>query len=95
MITDLDPVFGDRRMLGSKAAQLARGAKAIVADANERSATACYQDLRQLPVDAVISDDGGTESGGAFGISRELLDSQFGSYSYREGIGSGSRTASS
>jgi hypothetical protein len=94
LITDLDPVFGERRMLGSKAAQLALGAKAILADANELSATAYYQDLEQLPVDAVtaatpISDDGGTESGGALGISRELLDSQFGSYSYREAIGTG------
>lgn len=94
LITDLDPIFGNRRMLGSKATQLAVGAKAIIADANELSATAYYQDLRQLPVDAVssatpISDNGGTESGGALGISRELLDSQFGSYSYREAIGTG------
>ena len=94
LITDLDPIFGDRRMLGSAATQLALGAKAIVADDNELSATAYYQDLRQLPVDAVtgataISDNGGTESGGALAISRELVDSQFGSYSYREAIGSG------
>ncbi len=94
LITDLDPIFGDRRMLGSAATQLALGAKAIVADDNELSATAYYQDLRQLPVDAVsaataISANGGTDSGGALAISRELVDSQFGSYSYREAIGSG------
>ena len=94
LVTDLDPIFGERRMLGSAATQLALGAKAIVADDNELSATAYYQDLRQLPVDAVsgatpISNNGGTESGGALAISRELVDSQFGSYSYREAIGTG------
>jgi hypothetical protein len=94
LITDLDPAFGDREMLGSKATQVAVGAKTILADAFEVGATAYYQDLRQLPVDAVssatpISDNGGTESGGALGISRELVDSQFGSYSYREAIGTG------
>lgn len=94
LITDLDPIFGDRRMLGSAATQLAFGAKAIIGDAQEVSATAYYQDLRQLPVDAVtgataLSNNGGTDSGGALGISRELVDSQFGSYSYREAIGNG------
>jgi hypothetical protein len=81
-------------MLGSKATQLALGAKAIVADDNELSATAYYQDLEQLPVDAItsatpISANGGTDSGGALGISRDLVDAQFGSYSYREAIGTG------
>ena len=94
LITDLDPIFGDRRMLGSAATQLALGAKVLLADTNEISATAYYQDLRQLPVDAVstatpISANGGTDSGGALGISRELVDAQFGSYSYREAIGTG------
>jgi hypothetical protein len=94
LITDLDPIFGDRRMFGSTATQLALGAKAILGDASELGATAYYQHLEQLPVDAIsaatpLSDNGGTESGGALGISRELLDSQFGSYSYREAIGNG------
>ena len=95
LITDLDPVF-DRAtpMLGSKATQVAIGAKAIIADTSEISATAYYQDLAQLPVDAVssatpLSDNGGAESGGLLGISRELVDTQFGSYSYREAIGTG------
>jgi outer membrane receptor protein involved in Fe transport len=53
-----------------------------------------YQDLGQLPVDAIssatpTSANGSTESGGVLGISRELVDTQFGSYSYREAIGSG------
>lgn len=95
LISDLDPVFmRTQPMLGSRAAQLAVGAKAIVGDSGEVSATAYYQDLSQLPVDAVtsatpISANGAEESGGWLGISRELVDSQFGSYSYREPIGTG------
>ncbi|MEO8705780.1 MAG: carboxypeptidase regulatory-like domain-containing protein [Kofleriaceae bacterium] len=94
LITDLDPIFGDRVMLGSKSAQLAVGVKTILGDDKEVGATAYYQHLRQLPVDAIssatpISDNGATDSGGALGISRELLDSQFGSYSYREASGNG------
>jgi hypothetical protein len=95
LITDLDPVFMRTvPMLGSTATQYAVGAKAIVADNSEVSATAYYQDLSQLPVDAVssatpISANGAEESGGLLGISRELVDTQFGSYSYREAIGTG------
>ncbi len=95
LITDLDPIFMRQTpMLGSKAAQVAVGAKTIIGDDKELSATVYYQDLRQLPVDAVsaatpISDNGGTESGGLLAISRDLVDSQFGSYSYREAIGKG------
>ena len=95
LITDLDPVFMRKTpMLGSTAVQYAFGAKAIVGDSSELSATAYYQDLSQLPVDAVsaatpISANGAEESGGLLGISRELVDTQFGSYSYREAIGTG------
>ncbi len=94
LVTDLDPIFGDRVMIGSSATQVATTAKAIVGDDKEVSATIYYQDLRQLPVDAITSAtpttaNGGTESGGLLGISRELVDTQFGSYSYREGIGTG------
>jgi hypothetical protein len=94
LITDFDPIFGDRVMLGSASTQVAVGAKAIVDDDKEVSATAYYQDLRQLPIDVItgataLSANGGTESGGLLGISRELVDSQFGSYSYREAIGNG------
>jgi hypothetical protein len=95
LVTDLDPIFGDRVMLGSSATQAATTVKTIVGDDKEVSATIYYQDLRQLPVDAItaatpISGNGGPESGGLLGISRELVDTQFGSYSYREAIGSGS-----
>ena len=94
LVTDLDPIFGDRVMLGSSATQAAVTLKAIVGDAQEVSATAYYQDLRALPVDAVTgatptSANGSTESGGLLGISRELIDTQFGSYTYREAIGTG------
>lgn len=94
LVTDLDPIFGDRVMLPSKAIQAAVGAKAILGDDKELSATFYYQDLSQLPADAVssatpISANGGTESGGLLGISRELVDEQFGSYSYREAVGTG------
>jgi hypothetical protein len=95
LITDLDPIFmRPAPMLGSKATQVAFGAKMQLDDNSEASATAYYQHLRQLPVDAVsaatpISANGGTDSGGALGISRELVDAQFGSYSYREAIGNG------
>lgn len=95
LITDLDPIFmRPEPMRGAAATQVALGAKAVVADDNELSATAYYQDLRDQPVDAVsaatpLSANGGTDSGGALAISRELVDAQFGSYSYREAIGRG------
>jgi hypothetical protein len=95
LVTDLDPIFGGRVMLGSSAIQAASTVKTIVGDDKEISATVYYQDLRQLPVDAITaatptSANGSEESGGLLGISRELVDSQFGSYSYREAIGRGS-----
>jgi hypothetical protein len=95
LVTDLDPIFGDRVMLGSSATQVATTVKTILGDDKEVSATIYYQDLRRLPVDAItsatpISGNGGPESGGLLGISRELVDTQFGSYSYREAIGTGS-----
>jgi carboxypeptidase family protein/TonB-dependent receptor-like protein len=95
LITDLDPIFmRTTPMLGSTATQLAVGAKAIVGDDKELSATAYYQKLEQLPVDAItaatpISANGGTDTGGLLGISRELVDAQFGSYSFRDSIGTG------
>lgn len=94
LVTDLDPIFGAREMGAARALQAAFGAKVILGDDKELSATAYYQDLGSLPVDAVsaatpISKNGGTESGGLLGISRELVDEQFGSYSYREAIGTG------
>ncbi len=94
LVTDLDPIFGERVMLGSSATQAATTVKTILDDDKELSATVYYQHLGELPVDAITaatptSANGGTESGGLLGVSRELVDTQFGSYSYREGIGSG------
>jgi hypothetical protein len=94
LVTDLDPIFGDRVMVGSSATSAATTVKTIIGDDKEMSATVYYSDLRALPVDAITSAtptsaNGGTESGGVLGISRELVDTQFGSYSYREGIGTG------
>ena len=94
LVTDLDPIFGNRVMLGSSATQAATTVKTIVGDNHEVSATLYYQDLRELPVDAITSAtptsaNGGEESGGVLGISRELVDTQFGSYSYREAVGTG------
>jgi hypothetical protein len=94
LVTDMDPIFGERVMKPSTAIEAAFGVKSIVGDDKELSATVYYQRLRQLPVDAVsaatpISDNGGTESGGLLAISRELVDEQFGSYSYRDSIGKG------
>jgi hypothetical protein len=94
-VTDLDPIFmRTTPMLGSSATQIATTAKKIIGDDKELSATVYYQNLDELPVDAVsgatpTSANGGTESGGLLGISRELVDTQFGSYSYREAIGTG------
>jgi len=94
LVTDFDPIFGDRVMLSSKAYEAALGIKTILGDAHELSATVYYQDLRDLPVDAIsaatpLSDNGGSESGGLLAVSRELVDEQFGAYSYREAIGKG------
>ena len=95
LITDYDPIFMRKTpMLGSIATQAALGAKAIIGDDKEVSATVYYQDLRQLPVDVIsgatpISANGSVQSGGALAASRELLDSEFGSYTYREAVGNG------
>src|SRR5689334_15053233 len=36
-----------------------------------------------------IADNGSGQAGGLFAVSRELVDEQFGSYSYREAVGKG------
>ncbi|MBX3157462.1 MAG: TonB-dependent receptor [Deltaproteobacteria bacterium] len=94
LVTDYDPIFGDRIMPGSSSTQVTAGMKQQLGDDKELSATVYYNRLGELPVDAITSAtpasaNGSTESGGLLGISRELVDTQFGSYSYREGIGSG------
>ncbi len=93
-IVDYDPVFGDRQLGASWAVQASVGVKAPLSDVAQLSVTAYAEDMHELPVDVVsgatpISANGGVEAGGLFGIARELIDDQFGSYSYRENRGRG------
>ena len=88
-VTDLDPVF-KRDTLAPPAATQA----SVSADFGALRVTGYATQLENLPVDAMtgatpVSANGGVQSGGLFGIARELVDAQFGSYSYREDIGRG------
>ncbi len=92
--TDLDPVFGNRTLGGSWAAHAALGARAPLSDLALAQVTAYAQEMRDLSVDVVtgatpIADNGSSQAGGLLAISRELVDEQFGSYSYREAVGKG------
>lgn len=94
LVTDLDPIFGERTLGAPSSIQLAVALEAPVGGLFDGKATVYAQQQRDLPVDVVtgatpISDNGGAQSGGLLGISRELVDEQFGSYSYREYIGKG------
>ena len=94
LVTDLDPIFGERELPGPRSIQASTTVEKQLGGGRQLSATAYYHDFAQLAVDAVsaatpISANGGTEAGGLLGISRELVDTQFGSYSYREAIGTG------
>ncbi len=92
--TDLDPVFGNRTLEGSWAAQAAVGAAAPLGDLARLQVTIYGQEMRDLPVDVVtgatpVADNGSGQAGGLLAVSRELVDEQFGSYSYREAVGRG------
>ncbi len=92
--TDLDPVFGNRTLRGSWSAQAAIGLRAPLTEAATVQITVYGQAMRDLPVDVVtgatpIADNGSSQAGGLLAISRELVDEQFGSYSYREAVGRG------
>jgi hypothetical protein len=89
LVTDLDPIF-KRDTLPAPAATQA----SVSADVGALRVTGYAASLSNLPVDAVtgatpVSANGGVQSGGMFGIARELVDAQFGSYSYREDVGRG------
>ena len=89
LVTDLDPIF-KRDTLAPPAATQA----SVAAEAGWLRVTGYIQEQSNLAVDAMtgatpISANGGVQSGGLFGIARELVDAQFGSYSYREDIGRG------
>jgi len=89
LVTDLDPIF-KRDTLAPPAATQA----SVAADFGALRVTGYAAQLSNIPVDAMtgatpISANGSVQSGGLFGIARELVDAQFGSYSYREDIGRG------
>jgi hypothetical protein len=94
LVTDLDPIYGDRELAAPRSFQLSASAEAPLFGLFDGRATLYVQTQRALAVDTVsgatpISDNGGGQSGGLLGISRELVDEQFGSYSYREYVGRG------
>jgi hypothetical protein len=94
LVTDLDPIFGKRQLAPPSSMQASVAAEAPVFGLFVGKATAYVQVQDDLPVDVVsgatpISDNGGEQAGGLLAISRELVDEQFGSYSYREYIGHG------
>ena len=94
LVTDLDPIFGKRTLAAPQSIQGSVAAEAPLFDLFIAKATAYVQVQDNLPVDVVsgatpISDNGSEQAGGLFAISRELVDEQFGSYSYREYIGHG------
>jgi hypothetical protein len=94
LVTDLDPIYGERELAAPASLQASASAEAPLFDLFQGRVTAYVQAQRALPVDTVsgatpISDNGGGQSGGLLGISRELVDEQFGSYSYREYVGRG------
>src|SRR5678815_4129573 len=94
LVTDLDPIYGERQLAVPESIQFSVAAEAPMFGLFDGKATAYVQVQSNLPVDTVtgatpISDNGGGQSGGLLGISRELVDEQFGSYSYREYVGQG------
>lgn len=94
LVTDLDPIFKRETLSPPQSTQASVAAETDFFGLFEARATAYYQHQSQLPVDVIsgatpISANGGEQSGGMFGIARELIDAQFGSYSYREDVGEG------
>jgi hypothetical protein len=94
LVADLDPIYGKRQLASPYAYQAAVAIEAPFADLFVGKVTAYAAEQGALPVDVVtgatpISANGGEQAGGLLAISRELLDAQFGSYSYREYKGFG------
>jgi hypothetical protein len=89
---DLDPVSGNPDLMSSKSYQLTVGAAARLPAGVEASATAYYEDMRDVAVDAVTTATPLSSSalgGGAQAASVELTSEQFGTYSYQENRGRG------
>ncbi|MGE5186835.1 MAG: TonB-dependent receptor domain-containing protein [Acidobacteriota bacterium] len=94
LVTDLDPIFGERQLAPPQSIQASAAVEAPFADLFVGKATAYVQAQSQLPVDVVtgatpISQNGSERAGGLLAISRELVDEQFGSYTYRQYVGEG------
>jgi TonB-dependent Receptor Plug Domain len=93
-VVDLDPIFGPRKLNAGAAIQATAGVKINLSANIDVSATGYYQKMTDLTADVVtgatpISANGSSQAGGLLSISREVLDDQFGSYTYRESIGQG------
>ncbi|HUJ62095.1 MAG TPA: TonB-dependent receptor [Kofleriaceae bacterium] len=95
LVTDLDPVFGPRTLPPEQSQQASASAEAPIASGLfVGKVTGYVQAMDNLPVDVVtgatpIAANGGEQAGGLLAISRELVDEEFGSYSYREYVGHG------
>jgi hypothetical protein len=90
---DVDP-DGETHLGASRAVQTSAAVEVEAAPGTDVSVTAFYHDLRDLPVDVVSAASQVIEgfeptTGGVASISREFLDAQFGSYTYRENRGRG------
>ncbi|HPH66346.1 MAG TPA: TonB-dependent receptor [Kofleriaceae bacterium] len=93
-VVDLDPIFGKRKLQAASSIQATAGVKINLAAGIDVSSTVYYQHMRQLTADVVtgataISANGSSQAGGLLSVSREVIDDQFGSYTYRESIGRG------
>ncbi len=94
LVTDLDPIFGNRTLAAPWALQSSVALEAPIGNLFDGQVAVYYAQQHDLPVDVVtgatpISANGAEQAGGLFGIARELVDDQFGSYSYREYVGLG------
>jgi hypothetical protein len=91
---DVDPIFGDKPLSSSYAIQASVGADVKLPVGVEVGVTGFAGELYDLPADVVTgatpnAGGGQPQSGGAASASRELLDEQFGTYSYQENVGRG------
>ena len=94
LVTDLDPIFGDRTLAPPESIQASASVEAPFEDLFVGKATVYAMQQDNLPVDVMnplspIPNDDGQHAGGLLSISRELVDETFGSYSYREYKGHG------
>lgn len=85
LVTDLDPIFKRDTLAAPGATQAS-----VAAEVGAVRVTGYTAIQDHLPVDATVGKIFGSDGpGGLLGIARELVDAQFGSYSYREDLGNG------